>query len=117
MARVLEYIKIQCSAILPHQAAPYNTLIKLPARLGGTSSCTFKLNISPNPTFIKSFALGFADIIGALPGDCARDGWDAGHRNLEQPASKRNAPRFRLLQPEAMVPRWTDATPANVLSR
>ncbi|KAJ7755598.1 hypothetical protein B0H14DRAFT_3512346 [Mycena olivaceomarginata] len=53
----------------------------------------------------------------ALPGDCARDGWDAGHRNLEQPASKRNAPRFHLLQPEAMVPRWTDATPANVLSR
>jgi hypothetical protein len=26
-----------------------------------------------------------------------------GHRNLEQPASKRNAPRFRLLQLEAMV--------------
>jgi hypothetical protein len=59
MARVLEYIKIQCSGILPHQAAPYNTLIKLPARLGGTSHCMFKLNISPNPTFINSFALGF----------------------------------------------------------
>jgi hypothetical protein len=29
--------------------------------------------------------------------------WFIGHRNLERPASKRNAPRFRLLQLEVMV--------------
>ncbi|KAJ6528497.1 hypothetical protein B0H19DRAFT_1083438 [Mycena capillaripes] len=61
------------------------------------------LNVSPNPTFINFVALGFVPLSGAQPGDCARNGWDAGHRNLQKRASKLNVPQFRLLEPEAMM--------------